>query len=190
MAGLGEKGLRKRDGQLGPVNDFNCCSYIIDFNLFAVDSNLFYENKSIISLETQLNLELLKVNNWVCANKLSLNISKSNFVIFHLPQKQLSYFVHLFVNNTDIKQERSIKYLWIIIDSNLSWKDHIQYLIKKLKRNVGLLSKIRYFVNFQVLKNLYYALIYPFLIALLSGVIHTSQLLNPYLLSRKEPFVL
>ena len=48
---------------------------------------LFYENKSIISLENQLNLELVKVNNWLCANKLSLNINKSNFVIFHPPQK-------------------------------------------------------------------------------------------------------
>jgi hypothetical protein len=70
------------------INDFNYCSDIIDFHLFADDSNLFYENKSIISLENQLNLELVKVNNWLCANKLSLNINKSNFVIFHPPQKK------------------------------------------------------------------------------------------------------
>ena len=67
------------------INDFNYCSDIIDFHLFADDSNLFYENKSIISLENQLNLQLVKVNNWLCANKLSLNINKSNFVIFHPP---------------------------------------------------------------------------------------------------------
>jgi hypothetical protein len=56
------------------INDFNYCSDIIDFHLFADDSNLFYENKSIISLENQLNLELFKVNNWLCANKLSLKV--------------------------------------------------------------------------------------------------------------------
>ena len=52
------------------IDDFNYCSDIMDFHLFAADSNLFYENKSIISLENQLNLELVKVYNWLCANKL------------------------------------------------------------------------------------------------------------------------
>ena len=50
----------------------------------------------------------------------------------------------------------------IIIDSNLKWKQHVNYLTNKIKKNIGLLSKIRYFVNQSTLVSLYYALIYPY----------------------------
>ena len=48
--------------------------------------------------------------------------------------------------------------------SNLSWKPHIEYISKKLKRSLGILRKIRYYVDINILTGLYYALIYPFLI--------------------------
>ena len=51
-----------------------------------------------------------------------------------------------------------------MIDSNLNWKSHISYVSKKIRRSVGILSKLRYYVNSNILINLYYALIYPFLI--------------------------
>ncbi|EDO28037.1 predicted protein, partial [Nematostella vectensis] len=53
------------------------------------------------------------------------------------------------------------KYLGIMIDSHLNWKCHITELCKKLKRNLGALSKIRYFVNINILKQLYYSLVFP-----------------------------
>ena len=52
----------------------------------------------------------------------------------------------------------------ICIDSNLNWKSQTNYIAKKIKRNIGILSKLRYHVSEQILVNLYYALIYPFLI--------------------------
>ena len=50
-----------------------------------------------------------------------------------------------------------------MIDSNLSWKSQVSYIAKKIKRNIGILSKLRYYVNSDILVKLYYALIYPFL---------------------------
>ena len=55
-----------------------------------------------------------------------------------------------------------MKYLGVFIDSSLSWKSQIQYILTKIKRSVGILSKIRYYVDINVLSNLYYALIYRF----------------------------
>ena len=52
------------------------CSNILEFHLFADDTNLFLNNPSILNLETNLNVELEKVSQWLCANKLSLNIEK------------------------------------------------------------------------------------------------------------------
>ena len=56
-----------------------------------------------------------------------------------------------------------VKYLGILIDCNLGWKFHIDSICKKIKKSIGMLSKLRYFVPLKILVNLYYALIYPFL---------------------------
>lgn len=95
--------------------------------------------------------------------KLSLNIDKSNFVIFHPPQRKLPFHVTFSLNGINLNQEFSIKYLGIIIDSNLSWKSHVSHIAKKIKRNIGIFSKLHYYVNLDILVQLYYALMYPFL---------------------------
>ena len=58
------------------INDLPKCSNIVDFHLFAGDTNLFLDNTNILNLETNLNVELDKVRQWLFANKLSLNIEK------------------------------------------------------------------------------------------------------------------
>ena len=58
----------------------------------------------------------------------------------------------------------SIKYLGIMIDSRLNWKSQVNYISKEIKRNIGILSKLRHYVNLKTVTNLYYSLIYPFLI--------------------------
>ena len=103
------------------------------------------------------------MSSWLIANKLSLNIDKTNYIIFHPPQKVTNYRMRLFITNKVIKQENCIKYLGIYIDSNLNWKHHILHISKKIKRCIGILSKLRHFVNISVLIQVYYSLIYPFL---------------------------
>ena len=71
-------------------------------------------------------------------------------------QQQQQLFISHFLN--------TIKYLGIMIDSNLSWKSQISCISKKIKRSIGILSKLRYYVDLSILIKLYYALIYPFLI--------------------------
>ena len=109
-------------------------------------------------LESLINQELTQVHDWLCANKLSLNIEKSSFIICRPPQKKLNYEVIITLTDIVLKQEQKFTYLGVIIDLHLNWKAQISYLIKKLNRNIGALSKLRHFVNI----NLYYSLIYPF----------------------------
>jgi len=72
------------------------------------------------------------VSAWLSANKLSLNIEKSNFVIFHPSQKRLQDFsFNLSLNNKQLKREFCIKYLGILIDSHLSWKPQVDFVVKK-----------------------------------------------------------
>ena len=69
------------------VNDIFMASDKLTFYLFADDTNLLYADKNLKSLETIVNCELIKVVGWLIANKLSLNIKKTNYIIFHPYQK-------------------------------------------------------------------------------------------------------
>ena len=84
------------------------------------------------------------INIHTCSNKLSLNIEKSNFVIFHPPQRKITLNFELTINEENLHQENGIKYL--LIDSNLNWKPQIECLAKLLKKIVGILPKKRYLI--------------------------------------------
>ena len=141
------------------VNDFNNCSDLFSVHPFAHASNLFLADSSLESLEISVNHELVYVQNWLCANKLSLNIDKTNFVLFHLVQKKkVTKAISIKANQESIKQKDRIKYQGIIPDSHLDFK-----LSKKISRGIGILAKLRHYDPPSVLKHLYYSLVYPFL---------------------------
>jgi hypothetical protein len=173
------------------INDFSLCSKLLDFHLFADDANLFYKDNTS-NFQTNLNSELDKVYVWLCSNKLSLNVSKSNFVIFHSRQRKIDNNLEIFINHERLNQEQSIKYLGIMIDSNLSWKSHINYTAKKVKRNIGIISKLRNYVSLSTLKRLYYALVYPFLTygILVWGCTYQTTLQPLFILQKKAVRIL
>ena len=85
------------------------------FHLFADNTNLLYAGKTLKSLEAIVNTELVKVSDWLHANKLTPNTKKSN-VIFHPYQKKINYQVQikLFDPNTNsvahLEQQDYVKY--------------------------------------------------------------------------------
>ena len=145
------------------INDFSKASSLLELHLFADDSNLFYSHNNLHSLESIVNNELSKIYEWLCANRLSLNTNKTKYVLFHPVQKRIANTISLHFNNKQITQTKSIKYLGILIDSHLNWKEHTLNVSKKLSRSIGIICKIRHFVSSQILTQLYYTIIYPFL---------------------------
>ena len=85
------------------------------------------------------NQELINIYNWLCANKLSSNVDKSYFIIFSSCslQKNVNYTVNLLINGRVLVEKKSLKYLGVIIDCNLNWKEHVSELRKKISRGVG-----------------------------------------------------
>ena len=77
------------------VNDMHCSSQKLDFYLFADDTNLLYAEKDLKKHDIVVNEELLKLSEWLNSNKLSLNPTKSNFVVFHLYQRKLNYEINI-----------------------------------------------------------------------------------------------
>ena len=120
------------------------------FYLFADDTNILYADKNLKDLETTVNNELQNLYNWLTANKLPLNIKKSNFVIFHPYQKRLVYQPKLCIFDNEknkyvrLESKVYIKYLGVLIDQNLSWKYHIDSIVTKISKNVGLIAKLRH----------------------------------------------
>ena len=102
-----------------------------------------------------------KITTWFHANNISLNIKKSNFIIF-LPEgkKYNKDNVNININGNDIKQVNFTNYLGIYVDEHLSWAQHMDYILsKKIARNVGILSKLKHFLPMYIVNTLYYSLI-------------------------------
>ena len=73
------------------VNDIHQCSTKLKFYLFADDTNILFAEKNLKVLETVVSTDLCKLYDWSTSNKITLNISKSSFVIFHPKQKKPNY---------------------------------------------------------------------------------------------------
>ena len=142
------------------INDLPDASNYIT-KLFADDTCLVFSANNLKELQTRINFEMKKVEDWMSGNKLSLNHTKTNFMLINKKGKQSA--INLYINNTKIKQVNEIKYLGITIDSTLSWKSHIKQVEKKLSRACGMISKLRYYVNAKCLRSFYYAKVYSYL---------------------------
>ena len=135
------------------INDIYQSSEILQFLLFADYTSILYASKSIDVLEQTINSELIIVSAWLLANKLSLNVSKSNFLLISFRKPYRS--VKLEINHTNLKQENYTKYLGVIIDDKLNWKLHIKQIKIKVSKGIGILYKLRHLVPKQMLKTLY-----------------------------------
>ena len=141
------------------INDIAQSSEILKNFLFADDTTVFYsDDPSNPKTEDTLNTELDKVSCWLAANKLSLNVKKSNFLHFHHGKsKKQSTLIK--INNISVEEKQFTKYLGVFIDNKLSWKTHIQYIAKKLAKSIGLITKVRGYVNESCLLKLYHSFI-------------------------------
>ena len=146
------------------VNDISSVSKLFYPILYADDStlistlNLFKQRNKA----SNINKELNKFNIWLCANKLSLNCKKSKAMIFHFPQKHISY-PNIYIDNTLIEYVDTFNFLGIFIDKNLKWKSHCSYIAGKMSKVVGILNKLKHFVPPKILFSIYNALIVPHL---------------------------
>ena len=156
---------------LGPLlflfyaNDIQHSSDKFNFYLFADDTNILYADNDIKSLETIINCELRNVCNWLTANRLTLNIDKFNYVIFRPYQKRLTpkpkivIYDNVLYKFVNLECKGYVKYLGVSIDCSLSWKFHIEHIVVKISRLVGIIAKLRHFVPRNTLLRIYQSLL-------------------------------
>ena len=115
------------------VNDFPKPS-VIEPIRFADNTNLFLEDTGLGMLFSMVNDELKKIYEWLNANKLSLNVDKTKHSLFHKPSKTDDLPLLLpkvLINDKNVQRVGSIKFLRVLLDEHLFWKEHIRYTEKK-----------------------------------------------------------
>ena len=140
------------------INDISESSNVLKFFLFADDTTVYYADKYNKHTEQLLNTELTKVSDWLSANKLSLNVKKSNFLHFHYGRTKKPT-INLKLNGVSVDEKLVTKYLGTFIDNKLNWKSHIEHVKAKMAKGNGMISKIRYYVNEMCLLNLFYSFV-------------------------------
>ena len=110
------------------MNDIHLASSALQFIMFVDDTNVFMSDCSLPELINKLNVELAKVGTWFKANKLSLNLGKTSYILFCSKKKLASaqdYPFSINLDNQCINRVTSIKFLGVYIDDQLSWRQHI-----------------------------------------------------------------
>ena len=130
------------------INDLPNSSTKLSFRLFADDANIFYASKNLKEIETVMKEEFQNILKYCNANKLSINMQKTNFMLICSPQKLLPSNIKIL----NIEQKKCIKYLGIYMDEHLTWKSQITHVNSKISKNLGIFYKLRNYLNVYMLK--------------------------------------
>ena len=140
------------------INDLNQAIKFCKVHHFADDTNLLCLGNSIKKLNKLVNADLKRLVNWLNANKISLNVKKTEMVIFKSKQKKFEGDLKIKLSGKRLYPTESVKYLGVKIDTNLSWQYHVNDLSVKLNRANALLFKMRKHVSCKILKSIYFAI--------------------------------
>ena len=148
--------------------NFDVILYADDTNLISplcsFDSTLPNNNASIERVSEQINIELSNIQEWLNINKLSLNIKKTKFMIFHHYLRNINNIIPtLKMNSETIENVNEFNFLGLTIDEHLNWKPHIQKISNKIARTLGIMCRLKNFLPTHILCVLYNSLILPHL---------------------------
>ena len=102
------------------INDIVNVSNVLNMILFADDTNIFISGRNVADVCDILNSELCNLSRWFKLNKLSLNVKKTNCMIFRIKSKVLRNIPNVFIDGTILDKVDSCKFLGIIINSSLT----------------------------------------------------------------------
>ena len=104
-------------------------------------------------------MELEKISDWLAVNKLSLNVRKTKFMIFHTHGTKFSYIPKININGTELERVENFNFLGLTINENLSWKPHVNKIANKISKYSGVLCRLKHFLPSHILKTIYCSII-------------------------------
>ncbi len=135
---------------------------------FADDTSVYTSHHDLPTLFINANQSIKHVFNWFCANRLSLNPTKTKYMVIHAPQKHCNFEnLKISINGTDLirigsnSEEQTTKFLGIYMDEFLSWRYHVAHINTKISRALFAIKQTKNILPKESLKTLYFALIQP-----------------------------
>ena len=116
--------------------------------LFADDTNLFCSGTDEAELNIKVSNKLAKLKFCFAANKLSLNVQKTNFMVFS--EKKINHNYTIKIDDKKIDRVKKTKFLVVFIDENLTWKEHVEYLSTGLSKSIHYVQN-KYYVKLRFL---------------------------------------
>ena len=126
------------------IDDLPKSSTLFSTIVYADDTSLTASGSDLDSLLREINNHLPAVYEWLCSNKLTLNLTKTKFLIF-MPRQKESYNLYppLTVANVHLEKSFCVKYLGVYIDCHLTQHDHIDYICGKISKNINIMVKLK-----------------------------------------------
>ena len=127
------------------INDLPNALSDCETNLFADDTCLLLSDSNLRILENRVNSDLVKLSQWLKANKISLNATKTEVVLFRSKNKPIPYNMCLVLDNHNLNFSSHIKHLGLQLDQHLAWNFHCDSLATKLSRGTQ-----PYYLNYDI----------------------------------------
>ena len=147
------------------INDLPNSSDLFKFVMFADDSTLSCTIPKDLDKKPQIishiNHELERVDRWLCANKIKININKTKYLLFSL--RRVNYSIRIKIGSGSIQRADSVKFLGIYLDEQLNFSTHIDHITKKISKTLGVLNKTRDVFPPNIRLMLYNSLILPYI---------------------------
>ena len=121
--------------------------------MYADDTTLFCNMTDTITVDV-INEELSKICDWLGANKLSLNIVKTKYMLYHSFNKRVIY-PKLKINNNNIDRITQFNFLGVILHERMSWKQHIEHIRLNIAKTIGIIYRLKSIYPSAILLTLY-----------------------------------
>lgn len=142
------------------INDLPSHLVTAFINLFADDTLVYMHGNNIDEITNRMNNELERINQWLRINKLKLNVSKTKVMVVR--HQSLKAAVNsISVDGEEIEMVDQMKYLGVLIDNNLEFKDNVDYVCKKTAKKVGVLSRLSRNLTMGARMSIYKSIIAP-----------------------------
>ena len=147
------------------MNDLLMCVEHGHVTMYADDTSSSNWIKSVNDIVSKVVPDMQNIIDWLKANQLSLNAAKTEFMPSGTAANVLKFgsLPAIRIYSYTIRRVHVAKYLGIIIDDKMSWKDHIDYISLKSKWNIGMMKRVRRDVPTECLISLYRTLVEPYI---------------------------
>jgi hypothetical protein len=146
------------------INDLVDTSISSNMILYADDTNLLFSHSDLNQLVDHVNSDLINITNWFKVNKLSLNINKSNYMIFKNRYSNRNYEdLNIFIDKNRITRVPYVKFLGVTVDECLTWNNHTVHIANLVSKYSGILFRLKPYLSINILFSLYNTLVLPHL---------------------------